>query len=902
MAEKFYIIDGHSHIYAAFFAPMQQELTSPSGEPTKASYIFTNMLMGLIQRHKPDMLAVAMDSKERTFRKDIYEAYKAHREAMPEELPAQIKQIERILQAMNIPMLRVDGFEADDIIGTLAEKTSQQGCQVYICSNDKDILQLVNQNIRVYDIRKDKVIDAAKMEAKIGVRPEQFVDCLALEGDASDNIPGVPDVGPKTGRQWIREYGSLDNLLAHADEIKGKRGKSLRTNKENALLSKELLLIRKDVPVDADCKLFVRKDFDQEKLKAVFAELGFNKLLRQLQTSRENSNIPENTALSVESAEPEYNLIDTPEKFDQFVSELKNRKTFAMNVQAKSALPMRAELIGMGFSWEPGQAYYLPVKASLGAASLDIRLLREKLDPILCDTGYSKICHDVKYNALTLENAGLCIDGVSFDTMIASYCLDAERSDHSLSRLANDFLGHRCMELVELTGKGKNKLSFDMVDTDAACRYGGESADIIYRLGGHLHKRLETEPDIRRLFEQVEMPLANVLAAMERNGVSIDVRLLREMSLELSAQLEQLTEKIYALAGTVFNIDSPKQLGEVLFDRLGLTSGRMGKTGRSTDVTVLESLAQEHEIIDLTLQYRQLSKLKNTYVDKLGSLINPRTNRLHCSFNQTVTATGRLSSSSPNLQNIPIRTDIGRKIRAAFVPAQKQSCIVSADYSQVELRLLAHFSGDETLKDAFARDMDIHSFVASEIYNVPLEDVTGQMRSKCKAVNFGIIYGQSAHGLSNSIGISRSEAKEFIDAYFARYGSIRKFMDDIIAKASANGYVETILHRRRRIANLNSSNNARRLQAQRLAVNTVIQGSAADLIKVAMINIHRKIEQQHPAVKMLLQVHDELVFEMPADQAEQHIKWIRDEMATALSLDIPVRVDIHCGSSWLVDK
>jgi DNA polymerase-1 len=547
------------------------------------------------------------------------------------------------------------------------------------------------------------------------------------------------------------------------------------------------------------------------------------------------------------------------------------------------------------------RAFYLPVKAPLGSNHLDLKTIRDKLAPILADKNVKKVGQNIKYDLLVLQNAGLPVKGIHFDTMVASYCLDPARS-HSMNNMAADFLNYDCIPITALIGKGKNQLTFDMVDTAAASEYAAEDADITFQLYNYLKFRLEQEPELKKLFEEVEMPLVSVLTAMEYNGVSLNTDLLRSMSGQINEAIEKLTEKIHEHAGSVFNIDSPKQLAEILFDRLDLTSLRSGKAGRSTDAAVLEQLSGRHPIIDLILQYRTLSKLKNTYIDKLGLLINPGTNRLHASFNQTITITGRLSSSNPNLQNIPIRTEIGRKIRAAFIPEKETDYILSCDYSQIELRLLAHFSKDRALMDAFAKDRDIHRFVASQIYDCDIEEVTGEMRSRCKAVNFGIIYGQGAFGLSRTIGISQREAKKFIDDYFARYSSIKKFMDECIENAKKTGYAETILHRRRKIKNLSSKNAGKRAQAERLAVNTVIQGSAADLIKVAMINIQEKIEAEELPVRMILQIHDELVFELPAAEADEHAKWIDWKMINAIRLDVPLKVDITKGPTWLGDK
>ncbi|MBN1804320.1 MAG: DNA polymerase I [Sedimentisphaerales bacterium] len=911
MAKSLYIIDGHAHIYAAYYAQMRP-LTGPSGEPTKAVYIFTTALIGLIQRQKPDMIAIAMDSKEKTFRSEIYPEYKAHRPPMPDDMPAQISRIEQILKAMNIPALRVSGYEADDLIGTLAKKAAVEGIDTYICSKDKDMLQLLDEHTFMYDIKTGRITSPESMKSDMGISPHQFIDCLALQGDTSDNIPGIPGVGEFNAIKWIQKYSSLDNLYAHIDELIGKRAEGLRNNKELAYLSKELVTINCNAPVEIDFEDLALTKFNEAELANLFTELGFNRLLSQLGLSgaeppEKPANVKEHPLqipgepASAKTIEHDYRLIDTQEKFDKFLTELTKQKLFALDTETTSIDAMRADLVGLSFSWQANRAYYLPVRAPLGSAHLDIQMLRLRLGPILDDGKIKKIGQNIKYDLLVLENAGLPVKGVHFDTMVASYCLDPARS-HSMDNMAADFLNYECIPITTLIGKGKNQLTFDMVDTTAACEYSAEDADITYQLYIYLKERLEKEPQLNKLFEQVEMPLVPVLTAMEHNGVSLDTGLLRNMSGQITGELDKLTEQIYEHAGSIFNIDSPKQLAEVLFDRLNLTSLRTGKAGRSTDAAVLEQIIYQHPVVELILQYRTLSKLKNTYVEKLGALINPRTNRLHASFNQTITTTGRLSSSSPNLQNIPIRTEIGRKIRAAFIPAKETDCILSCDYSQIELRLLAHFSKDKALMTAFEQDKDIHRFVASQIYNCPIEDVSSEMRSRCKTVNFGVIYGQGAFGLSQTIGISQAEAKKFIEDYYARYSSIRKFMDECVEKAKRNGYAETLLHRRRKIQNLNSRNSNKRSQAERLAVNTVIQGTAADLIKVAMINIQQKIEAEQLPVLMILQIHDELVFELPAADTDKHAKWIQEKMINAIRLDVPLKVDITKGPTWLGDK
>ncbi len=915
MAKKLYIIDGHAYIYAAYWAKMSQ-MTSPSGEPTQATYIFTTTILGLIRDQKPDLLAVAMDSKTPSFRTKIYSEYKAHRPPMPDDMPAQIDRIEQILTAMNIPVLRLDGFEADDVIGTLAKKAAKEGIDTYICAKDKDMYQLVDDHIYIFDIKKGEKLDDDTLLQMYKFEPRHFIDVLALQGDASDNVPGVPLIGEMNAIKLIQQFGSLDNLYKNADKIEGKRGENLRKFKEQAYLSKKLMIINTEAPLKIDYQQFKLKEPNKEKLAAIFSELGFNRLLTQLGLTPTTGTQPApakkqpqdlsarrmvdfTKPASAKTVKHDYQLIDTKQKFDKFFDQLKKQKLFAIDTETTSLDAMRADLVGISFSWQPQKAFYLPVKAPLGQKHLDITDVRHKLAPILADEKVKKVGQNIKYDMLILKKAKMPLKGIHFDTMVASYCLDPLRTSHALDRMAADFLNYQCTSLFSLIGKGKDQLTFDMVDTAAACEYSAEDADITFQLYNYFKDLLENDPPIKKLFEEVEMPLVSVLVAMEYNGISLDTALLKTMAGDLDTALKNLAAQIYALAGATFNIDSPKQLAEILFDKLNLQSIRMGKAGRSTDAAVLEQLADEHPIINLVLQYRQIGKLQNTYVDKLGQLINPATGRVHTSFNQTVTATGRLSSSDPNLQNIPIRTELGRKIRSAFIPKNKTDYILSADYSQIELRLLAHFSKDKALTAAFAADKDIHRFVASQIHNVPIEKVTDEMRSNCKAVNFGIIYGQGAFGLSRSIGISQAQAKKFIDDYFARYSSIRKFMDDCIAFARRTGYCETILHRRRKILNINSKNANKRAQAQRFVVNTVIQGSAADLIKVAMINIYSRIEKEDLPVKLILQIHDELVFELPKAEAQKHAKWITEEMTGAIKLSVPLKVDITSGPTWL---
>ncbi len=915
MAKNLYIIDGHSHIYAAYYAPLNQRLSSPKGEPTKAVYIFTTILLKLLENKKPDMLVVAMDSKEPSFRAKIYKEYKAHRQPMPEDMPAQIKRIEQILEAMNIPIVRQSTFEADDIIGTLATKGAEQGMDVYICSKDKDMNQLLcNKGVYLYDARSDVVTDAAAFKNGTGLEPSQFIDVLALQGDKADNVPGVPDVGPKTAIEWIIKYGSLEKLYEHADEVKSKRGDNLRNSRELAFLSKELVTINCQMPIEVDREKFTVKNFDEAKLSAIFTELGFNRLITQLNLTpaekpvmaagslfdaQEETQSASGEYKTIKTVKHNYQLIDTPEKLDEFTDELKKQKIFAVDTETTSVSAHRAELVGMSFSWQLNSGYYIAVKGPMGSKQLGLAAIQKKLASILADGKIKKICQNAKYDMIVLHNSNMPMKGLFFDTMLASYVLDAERRSHSMDNMALDFLHYQPVPIADLIGKGKNQLTFDLVDTAVACEYSAEDADITFQLYQYLDSKLESEPTLKKLFEEMEMPLVDVLTKMELNGVKLDTSILKNLSYEIDSQLELAGENVFKLAGRRFNVDSPKQLADVLFDGLGLKPPKQGKTGFSTDADVLDELSGEHPIIEEIIQYRQLSKLKNTYTDKLGSLINPRTGRVHASFNQTITATGRLSSSDPNLQNIPIRTEIGKKIRSAFVPGNTGDKIISLDYSQIELRMVAHFSDDAELKKAFASDMDIHSFVASQIYNVDIDDVTSEMRSRCKAVNFGLIYGQGAFGLSKTTGMNVGESKKFIDDYFAKYSSIQQFKKEAIKTAQNTGYAETICGRRRTITGLDSKNGNVRSQAERLVINTLVQGSAADLIKIAMIKIQNRIEQEELSAKMILQIHDELVFESDSGKAEQYANIFNDEMTSAIKLNVPLKVDVTIGESWL---
>lgn len=913
MSRNLYIIDGHGQIYASYYAPLSASLTAPDGEPTKATLIFTTMIIKLLRQRQPDLLLVAMDAPGPTFRHEMYKEYKANRPPMPDDLPIQITRIEEILAAMRIPILRKAGFEADDLIGTVTKLARRKKYQVVICSGDKDLEQLLADDVSIYNPRKDAILDVTGLKEAKGITPDQVIDVMTLVGDTSDNIPGVPDVGPKTALDWIQQYGSLDNLLENSDQIKGKRGENLRAVLEQLKLSRQLVTIDQDVPLEVDFQDLKVTDFDKPALEKLFHKLGFTRLLTQLglepagteelfnPTPAAAATSIAGTAAASKAESTKYILVDTQSAFEDFLAKLRRQKKFAIDTETTSIIPMESQLVGLSFSWRAGEGYYLALMAPMGQKHLDREKILTALATILKDPDIKKTGQNVKFDIVVLKRAGLHLEGAYFDTMLASYLIDSTRTRHNLDSLALDFLGHETIKIASLIGKGKNQLTFDMVDTNLAADYSAEDAEVTWRLT-EVFEKLFTDKMLRKLFDEVEMPLVRVLSQMEYHGVALDVAYLKKLSTRMSNRLEQLTEEIYQQAGRTFNIDSPRQLGEILFDKLKLTCIKRTKTGPSTDQESLEAIKTQHPIAALLLEYRQLSKLKNTYVDKLPAMINPTTNRVHASFNQTITATGRLSSSNPNLQNIPIRSDLGQEIRRAFIAQGPDNIILAADYSQIELRLLAHFSQDEALLAAFAAGEDIHRFVAAQVFNIPMDKVDKAQRGKAKAVNFGIIYGQTAYGLSRSIGIPVSEAKEFIDGYFRRYPRIGKFMDDVITQAKKDGYVRTILGRQRAIPDLVSGSQSRQKLGERMAVNTVIQGSAADLIKVAMINIYKNICQHAPDLKMILQIHDELVFELPRSKAKEYGSMIREEMTTAIELNVPITVDIGIGPNWLECK
>ncbi len=882
---KLFLIDGSSYLYRAFFAI--GHLSNSRGLPTNATYGFTQMLLKVLKEHRPDYLAVIFDSKAPTFRSKMYEEYKANRPAMPDGLTPQIPYVKKVIDGYRIALLEMDGYEADDLIGTVAKRMEAE-VDVVIITGDKDILQLVNDRIQVYDTMKEKRFGVEEVIQRFGVSPEQVVDVMGLAGDSIDNIPGVPGIGEKTAIQLIKAYGSIENLLAHVEEIPQKRLKeNLRTHGDLARLSRQLATIHTDVPAHYRLEDFHLSPPDLKRLKEIFKELEFNRLLKELLDQK----VPP-------PSRRDYRLVTDRNQLFPLLEDLRTNSPFSIDLETTSPYPMWADLVGISLSYAPHQAFYIPLAHQENGLIRQLSLpgTLEQLKPLLEDKDAKKVGQNIKYDWIVLKRYGIDLQGIEGDTMIASYLLNPTKHNHNLSELAQEYLDRSVTNYKEVVGTGMKAVTFDQIELEKARDYSGEDADVTLQLSHLLFPKLKEE-GFKDLFDQVEMPLVIVLAKMEMNGVKIDSDLLQEYSKEIETQLQQKIDRIYALAGEVFNINSSQQLRKILFDKLKLPVVKKTKTGASTDVDVLTKLSLHHDLPLEILTYRNLSKLKSTYVDALPKLIHPKTGRVHTSYNQTVTATGRLSSSDPNLQNIPIRTEEGNRIRRAFIP-EKGRLLVSADYSQIELRILAYLSKDETLIRAFQNDEDIHARTASEVFDVPMEKVTSSMRREAKVINFGIIYGMSAYGLSQQLGIEPKIAQEYIDGYFKKYTGVQAYIEKTLQEARQKGYVMTLLHRRRYLPDIDSSTVAVRQAAERMAVNTPLQGTAADMIKVAMIHIQNRIEELGLSAKMIMQVHDELVFEVPEEELQKAISMIQNEMETVMDLSVPLKISISSGKNW----
>jgi DNA polymerase I len=880
--KRLFLIDGSSYIYRAYYAI--RHLSNSKGMATNAIFGFTNMLLKVVREEKPDLLAVVFDSKGPTFRKELYPDYKANRSAMPEDLVPQIPYIKQVVAGFNLPALEQPGFEADDIIATLAERFSAQGVEVTIVSGDKDLMQVVSDQVKMLDTMKDKLYGPDEVAERF-VSTAKVVEVQALAGDSSDNIPGVPGIGEKTAVKLIQEFGSVENLLANLDQVKGKLQEKLREFGDQALLSKRLVTLDCQVPLELEALDFSLREPDREVLTSLFAELEFYKLQQEFTSQQQTSG-------------EHYHGVTTETELDRLIEKLEQADWICFDTETTGLDPLRDELVGLSFAVAAEEAWYIPLGHHyLGVPEqLDRQRVLERLRPLFEDPQRPKVGQNLKFDLLVLHHAGINVRGIGFDPMIASYLARPEAKSHGMDALATDLLGYRTISFSEICGKGKNQLSFAEVEVDKAIVYAAEDADITLQLAQRLEPLLQ-ETGQQQLFREVELPLVGILAEMEWTGVRINAPFLQELSRDLGGKLQELETTIHQLAGGSFNIGSPKQLGEILFERLQLPRGKKTKTGWSTDVEVLTRLAEDHEIAARLLDYRSLSKLKSTYTDTLPKLVHPETGRIHTSYNQAVTATGRLSSSDPNLQNIPIRSEEGRKIRAGFIPAPG-NLLLSADYSQVELRLLAHLAEEDALKESFRRGEDIHQRTASEVFGLFPEMVTSEQRRQAKAINFGVIYGISAFGLAKQLDIGRREAQDYIDQYFARYPKIRDFMEARIAEARAHKYVTTLLGRRCAIPEIDSKNGAIRGYAERNAINYPVQGSAADLIKVAMVNVQRRLETEQLEAKMVLQVHDELVFDVPEVELDQVRELVKQEMEQAVAVDVPLVVDIGVGQTW----
>ncbi len=877
-----FLIDGSSYIYRAYHAI--RGLSTRSGFPTNAIFGFANMLLKVLREHRPSFAAMVLDAPGPTFRHEAYPAYKATRPPMPEDLVVQIPRIDEVIEAFRFPTLRLSGYEADDIIATLVRRYEGTVDRVVIVSSDKDLMQLVSDKVLMLDTMKDRWVGRDEVREKFGVDPSRVSDVLALMGDASDNVPGMAGVGPKTAGKLIAAYGDLEGVIAHGDEVGGRMAGRFREEADALRLSLSLVTLREDVEVDLGLEDLRVRDPDTEALRRVFEELEFTRLLNEL--------APRQTL-----GQEGYRTVHTLSDLEDLVGKLRKAGRFAVDTETDGRDPMTAPLVGISFSWSPGEAAYVPLAHSyLGVPEqIPLEEARIRLAPLLADGSLEKIGQNIKFDMIVLARAGMPLENVVCDTMVASWLGDPSRRSHGLSEISSLVLGHTMIEYKDVAGSGRKQVLFSQVPLSEASPYACEDADVTFQVAHPLLEDLETM-DLLDLFREVEMPLLKVLFSMEMTGVLVDTGLLGRLSAELGAGLKEIEERIHAEAGQAFNINSPRQLARILFEDLGLPPVKKTKTGYSTDDEVLLELSVRHHLPAMVREYRSLAKLKSTYVDALPGLVHPSTGRIHTSFNQTVTATGRLSSSDPNLQNIPVRTAEGRRIREAFV-APEGSVLLSADYSQVELRILAHLSGDPNLLEAFGRGEDIHARTARQVFGAG-QEVEPELRRRAKVINFGIIYGMSAFGLSRELGIHPGEAAGMIGEYFEAYSGVKEYLDQLLAQAREKGFVTTLFKRRRNLPELASPNPNTRQLGERMAINTPIQGSAADLIKMAMLRVEGVLKEKLPRSRMILTVHDELVFEVPEESVEKASELIRSAMESVTELSVPLLVDVGWGKNW----
>lgn len=878
-----FLIDGSNYVYRAFYAI--RDLSNSRGFPTNAIYGFTTMLIKLLRDWKPEYIAIAFDVKGPTFRHESFDGYKATRKATPEALIPQIACIKDVVRGFSIPVVEKQGIEADDIIGTLAKKYAAEGIKTVMVSGDKDLMQLIGDDIVMIDTMKDKTYDAEAVRERFGVGPDKVAEILGLMGDASDNIPGIPGIGPKSAQRLIEEFGSVEEVLKNVGKLRNaKLRESIRVFGEQAVMSRNLAIIKTDAEFDFDLEESRYSAPDLDALKDLFKEFEFSSLIQELK-------------IKESSMEGRYGLILTDEDFETLLERLRQVQAFSLDLMTSDAA-MRAAIVGMAISPASGEASYVPLAHDYLGAPIQLQTdhVLKGLAPFLTDEGVRKYGHDLKNALILLARKGVDMKGLEFDTMVASYILNPAKHGFELADVVRGHLGREISAAKDLVGSGAKVLPFRAVPVEKAMAFACRRADAIYRLTDALTEKIDQE-NFRDLFHQVEMPLVSILAAMEKKGVLVNVHLLKKMSEEAEQLLSLSEEKIYRLAGEKFNVNSPKQLQVILFEKLGLPRGKKTKEGYSTDVDVLTYLAMNHELPAEILAYRSLAKLKSTYIDALPALVHPETGRIHTSYNQTVTATGRLSSSNPNLQNIPVRTLEGKRIRQAFIAPEGWK-LISADYSQIELRILAHFSGDKALVDAFISNEDVHSRTASNIFGVFPEMVNADMRRQAKVINFGVLYGMSAFGLSKELAISQKLAQDYIDEYFKKHDGVRAFLNGILEAARRDGYVSTLLNRRRYLPEINSGNATVRQFAERMAINAPIQGSAADLIKIAMINISTRFAEKGLATCMIMQVHDELVFEVPTSERDAVMALVKEEMEGVIKLSVPLKVDMAFGRNW----
>lgn len=918
MSKKFVIIDAMALAYKAYFAFIRNPLLSSKGEPTSATFGFITQILKVLEDFKPDYISIAFDSKEKTFRHEKYENYKSSRQAMPDDLIPQIGRIKSIIEAMNIPLYILPRYEADDIVGTAVRKAEEHGLESFAVTPDKDYVQLVTDKVKIVKPGKSSeeniILDKQKVIDLYGFEPALMIDYLALIGDTSDDIPGVKGIGEKSATPLIQKFGTIENIYQHIEEIeKPAIKKKLIEGKENAFLSKDLATIHCQVPIEIDFEKAKFENPDFDKLREIFVDLEFknlyNRLLKLYDASKENDKPIETISPDLKTInrdKTKYQLITSINEAKNLFFKLNSTELFVFDTETDGLDPFQLKLAGVSFCTRPGEGYFIAVNPFEGGSDLFNPINDERLSikdfvkifkPLLENSYIKKVCQNGKYDISVMRSIGIEVHNFYFDTMLASYIIDPDQK-HGMDELAQKYLDYQPIPLSDLIGVKKDPAKIFEEEAEKLGEYSAEDADVTFRLFDILKKELEKENLIKVAY-QVEFPLVPVLEEMEFNGIKVDEKVLNELSKDLSILMDNYSAEIFRLSGSKFNINSPKQLQEILFNKLQLAKGRKTKTGFSTDARSLEFLRGEHEIIDVLLNYRQVSKLKSTYADSLPNLINPKTGRIHTSYNQTVASTGRLSSIDPNLQNIPIRSELGKEIRKAFIPRDKNFTLLSADYSQIELRILAAICKDEGLMNAFKNGEDIHRSTAALVFMVPLQDVTPDMRRKAKEVNFGILYGIGPFGLKTRLGVTQQHAKEIIETYFNTFKRVKNYMDDSVEKARAKGFAETLLGRRRFLRNINSNNRVVRQFEERVAINMPIQGTAADMIKLAMINIHNEIKKQKMKSKMLLQVHDELLFDAHNSEVDDLKSLVKNLMENAMPMAVPILVEVGTGDNWL---